>query len=313
MSSTKPCPLNLDWTLVLETRKIAVLITRIAAATGAAILVTSCSPTTTTLPPNHSGTNAMFEHVHELVPDPSDGTLLVATHEGIYRLTIAADGTAAADGPIGGFDFDPMGFTLADGVTYASGHPGPTTPDTFGSPNLGLITSTDLGMSWTNVSLTGETDFHGLAVANPDGADPRVFGYDESRQRVVTSLDGGASWIDGAQLAARDILADGEMLYATTAEGLAVSSDNGRTFVVLNGVPTLYVIAADPTGAMAGIDTTGRLWTRAPEAEWIPGLTVQGTPQAFAVDGERLYVADDRGIAYTEDAGATWTLLQLAE
>ena len=253
----------------------------------------------------------MFEHIHELVPDPSDGTLLVATHDGLYRLTIAADGTAAADGPIGGFDFDPMGFTLADGIAYASGHPGPTTPDTFGSPNLGLIISTDLGMSWTNVSLTGETDFHGLAVASSENAAPRVFGYDGSRQRIVASLDGGTTWRDGAQLAARDILASGAMLYATTAEGLAVSSDNGTTFAIENSAPTLYVIASDPAGTIAGIDTTGQIWTRTPEGEWIPGFTVEGTPQAFAVDGDRLYVADDRGIAYTEDAGATWAVLQL--
>ncbi len=246
-----------------------------------------------------------------MVIDPTDGALLVATHEGLYRLIVDENGSATATGPIGGLDFDPMGFTIADGTAYASGHPGPTTPDTFGSPNLGLITSTDIGETWTNVSLTGVTDFHGLTVTSAEGGSPRVFGYDGSAGRVEVSLDGGHTWTAGASVAARDILASGDQLYATTAEGLAVSTDNGTTFNVDTTAPSLYVIAADGDGALAGVDTSGTLWTRLLGQEWVHGQTVTGTPQAFAVDGARLYVADDRGIAYTDDAGATWVLLQV--
>ena len=293
------------------TRTIA-LTSGLAAVVTATILLTGCTPTSTAPSPAPNGTGVMFEHIHELVPDPSDGSLLVATHEGLYRLTIGSDGSAAAAGPIGGLDFGPMGFPLAAGIAYASGHPGPTTPDTFGNPNLGLITSTDLGQSWTNVSLTGVTDFHGLTVAT-GGGDVRVFGYDGSRQRIVTSLDGGTSWVDGAELAARDILAVGDLLYATTADGLAVSSDDGMTFTIEAGAPALYVVAADPTGTIAGVDSTGTLWTRAAGGEWVHGQTVAGVPQAFAVDGDRLYVADDRGIAYTDDAGATWVVVKVTQ
>lgn len=280
-------------------------------ALTAALVLAGCTPTGTPAAGPTETSAAVFEHIHELVPDPSDGTLLVATHEGLYRLTIGIDGAAAALGPIGGLDFDPMGFTLADGIAYASGHPGPTTPATFGSPNLGLISSTDVGETWTNVSLTGQTDFHGLTVTTSGGGDPRVFGYDGSRQRIVTSLDGGASWSDGAELAARDILAVGDSLYATTADGLAVSSDNGKTFAIDTAAPALYVVAADQSGTIAGVDTTGTLWTHAPGEDWVQGQTVEGAPQAFAVDGDRLYVADDRGIAYTDDAGASWVVLQV--
>ncbi|MEQ1734900.1 MAG: hypothetical protein ABL886_00550 [Rhodoglobus sp.] len=293
------------------TRTIA-LTSGIAAVVTATALLTGCTLTSTAPPSAPTDTRVSFEHIHELVPDPSDGSLLVATHEGLYRLTIGSDGSATADGPIGGLDFDPMGFTLADGVAYASGHPGPTTPDTFGNPNLGLITSTDLGQSWTNVSLIGVTDFHGLTVGTRSG-DVRVFGYDGSRQRIVTSFDGGASWVDGAELAVRDILAVGDLLYATTAEGLAVSSDDGMTFTIDSGAPALYVVAADRTGTTAGVDTTGSLWIRPLGGEWVRGSTVAGAPQAFAVDGERLYVAADRGIAYTDDNGATWVVLRVTQ
>lgn len=251
----------------------------------------------------------VFEHIHELVVDPTDDTLLVATHQGLYRLTIDTDRSAATEGPIGGLDFDPMGFTIADGTAYASGHPGPTTPDTFGTPNLGLITSTDTGATWTTVSLKGLTDFHGLAVIANGAGSHRVFGYDASSGRLERSADGGATWSEGAELAARDILAVGDLLYATTADGLAISSDYGLTFMVDPAAPALYVIAADQNGTIAGVDTAGTLWTRTAGQDWVRGGTVEGTPQAFAVDGDRIYVADDRGIATTDDMGATWTVL----
>ena len=275
---------------------------------AAVLVLAGCSPTAPSATPP-TGAMPMFEHIHELVVEPSDGTLLVATHEGLYRLSIDSAGTATAVGPIGGLDFDPMGFTIADGTAYASGHPGPTTPATFGSPNLGLITSTDTGETWTNVSLTGETDFHGLTVMTGGGDLPRVFGYDGSAQRLERSLDGGVTWTAGASLAARDILAVDDQLYATTADGLAISTDNGATFTIDATAPALYVLAADSEGTMAGVDTTGTLWTRIAGQEWVPGGTVAGAPQAFAVDGIRIYVADDRGIAVTNDAGATWTVL----
>ncbi|MBC7403153.1 MAG: hypothetical protein H7279_08295 [Microbacteriaceae bacterium] len=254
-------------------------------------------------------TGVAFEHIHELEVNHADGSLLVATHKGLYRLTVSPAGKASATGPVGGLDFDPMGFSIAGDTAYASGHPGPTTPDTFGTPNLGLITSADAGATWTNVSLTGKTDFHGLTVMAGNGAADRVFGMDSSKKQIQRSMNGGLTWSDGATLIARDILAVGDSLYATTQDGLVVSNDNATTFTVDATAPALYLVAADRAGTLAGIDTSGTVWARGAEGTWTKGGTVTGTPQAFTVDGNRLYVADDRGISVTDDVGATWTVL----
>lgn len=280
-----------------------------AGLAGIAILLSSCSPTET--PPSSVAPDLRFEHIHELVAGPEEGNLLVATHEGLYQLLIEANGSSTAVGPIGGLDFDPMGFTIAGDTAYASGHPGPSTPATFGTPNLGLITSTDRGESWTNVSLTGVTDFHGLTVMTGGKAPARIFGLDPSEPRIQRSLDAGVTWSEGAELVARDILAIGDDLYATTPDGLAVSVDDATTFTLDTAAPKLYLIDADRQGTIAGIDTTGTVWTRGPGREWVQGHIVSGTPQALAIDGARIYVADDRGIVFTDDAGATWVVLEV--
>jgi len=280
----------------------------LAAVVSATVLLSGCS-TGPTSPP--ASPVVSFAHVHELVLGQQEGDLLVGTHEGLYRLLIDSDGASTATGPLGGLDFDPMGFTMAENTAYASGHPGPTTPASFGSPNLGLITSTDLGETWSNVSLTGVTDFHALAVMTSDAEFPQVFGIDPGNPRLQRSTDGGRTWGDGAELVARDILVVGTTLYATTPEGLAVSEDDGMTFILDPAAPALYLVAVDRRGGLAGVDTTGTLWTRGPGEDWDHGHTVTGTPQAVAVDGARVYVADDRGIAFTEDAGATWIVLEV--
>lgn len=280
----------------------------LAAVVSATVLLSGCSVGVTSSPTTPV---VSFAHVHELVAGQQDGGLLVGTHEGLYRLLIGEGGATAATGPLGGLDFDPMGFTIAENTAYASGHPGPTTPASFGTPNLGLITSTDLGETWTNVSLSGVTDFHALAVMTSGAELPHVFGIDSGNPRLQRSTDGGRTWSDGAELVARDILAVGTTLYATTPEGLAISEDDGMTFTLDPAAPALYLVAADREGTLAGIDTTGTLWTRGASEDWDHGHTVTGTPQAVAVDGARIYVADDRGIAFTEDAGATWIVLEV--
>jgi hypothetical protein len=287
----------------------------IALLTATAALITGCSAQAEG-PDGQGSPSTQFDHIHALPVEPEGEELTVATHEGIYRLEVGADGTATAVGPLGGLDFDPMGFTLVEGTAYASGHPGPKTPATFGAPNLGLITSTDRGETWSTVSLKDETDFHALAVLPaPEGSsDVRVFGLDTSTQAIRRSMDGGKTWTDGAELVARDLLAlpSSDSLYATTEDGLAVSIDDASTFAVDAAAPALYLVGADPVmGTLAGVDVDGALWATNASGQWDKGELVDGVPQAFTVTAGRMYVADDRGIAMTDDLGSTWTIVEL--
>ncbi|MET4705921.1 hypothetical protein ABIB54_003427 [Frigoribacterium sp. UYMn621] len=296
-----------------STRTIAVAAAT-AAAVSATLLLSGCTSSVGSSA-DASPSMAKLEHIHELVAGVEPGILLAATHDGLYRLSINVTGETKAVGPIGGLDFDPMGFTIADGTAYASGHPGPTTPKAFGGPNLGLITSTDVGATWTNIALTGTTDFHGLAVMTAGGGPARVFGIDESKQRIERSLDGGVTWSAGPSLVARDILVLNTTLYATTPDGLAVSNDTGATFTLDPGAPPFYLLAADKESTLVGVDTSGTLWTRPAGQNWSAGHTLTGTGtgtvQALAVDGARIFVADDRGITFTDNVGATWTSMKV--
>ncbi|MCW4386545.1 hypothetical protein OH146_12250 [Salinibacterium sp. SYSU T00001] len=287
----------------------------VLAGAAAAALLSGCSTAATEPVPAPADVAAAFEHIHGLEVDPESGALLVATHGGIFQLTEAADGTELS-GPLGGLDIDAMGFTLNNGVAYASGHPGPGTPDTFGSPHLGLIRSPDLGRSWVNVSLTGTTDFHDLTISL--GHHKRIYGLDSS-SGTVRKTDDGQTWTDGATLAARDILAPDEnpdLLYATTEDGLSVSTDGAESFILDPLAPRLYLIASGGDDWLVGIDVDGTLWYQPLEGgPWSQGGVTDGVPQAMTVDAAngRVIIADDRGIVATDDYGDTWEVLRPAE
>lgn len=144
----------------------------------------------------------VIEHVHAVAEAPTGDALLIATHNGVF--TVHADGALA--GPVGGHDFDAMGFTVAGRTLFASGHPGPSTSPDLGEGNLGIIRSDDGGQTWAPVAFTGVEDFHVL-TAGPDGT---LYGIGSSGPELLTSVDEGVTWSRGLQLDAVDIAPGGE-------------------------------------------------------------------------------------------------------
>ena len=165
-------------------------------------------------------------HIHGVARDPDTGDIVLATHAGLFRL--------GADGPTPvGPDVDLMGFAISpDGSYLGSGHPGPGSD--LGQP-VGLIRSTDGGRTWTTLSRSGESDFHGLTAG-----DGLVAGFDGA---LRVSAD-GRSWRTVAIPAEPHVLAAspaGDRLLATTPDGLLASTDGGGTW---STVPTPELLVA---------------------------------------------------------------------
>ncbi|GKQ36046.1 F510_1955 family glycosylhydrolase [Streptomyces sp. A012304] len=234
-------------------------------------------------------------HIHGLGLDPSDQRLYVATHEGVYTPDANSEPKLVGDSKD---DF--MGFTVAEDKTfYASGHP------TSGG-NKGLIKSTDAGKTWTSLSLSGESDFHAL-----DHAHGTVYGYDATNALLRTTKD-GTTWKDGASLEAFDIAVspnDPGLVLATTAEGVARSTDGGRTFTK-GKEPVLAFLSWKAANALYGIDPAGAL-NRSGDggATWTKVSTVPGgRPQALtAVGAEHVLAATQDGVYESKDGGRTFT------
>ncbi|HWU08417.1 MAG TPA: hypothetical protein VN520_18895 [Streptomyces sp.] len=85
---------------------------------GTSALV-ACSPQSeSTAPaPSGGGTDTAITHVHAITRDTGTGTILLATHEGLFRLK---ERKLNPVGPV----VDLMGFITMDGRYLASGHPG---------------------------------------------------------------------------------------------------------------------------------------------------------------------------------------------
>ncbi|MEL5990709.1 F510_1955 family glycosylhydrolase [Microbacterium phosphatis] len=254
--------------------------------------------------PDHD-TQVALEHIHGLASDPETGGLLIASHGGIYRLD-ALTPSAELTGPVAGNDFDGMGFTAVAGSLYASGHPGPNSPEHFGAQNLGLIRSDDNARTWTNIAFTGEADFHDLALSESDPS--RI--YANNYGIVYRSDDGGRTWNDGVGVDARDILADpndSDTVYATAPEGVYVSHDGAETFELDEGAPRMMLIAANSLGLLVGTSFDGTLVYQLPSGEWTTGGEYTGGVQALTITpGDEIVIADQRGISLTSDFGVTW-------
>ena len=295
------------------------------------IVLTGCSandPDSAAVSPRADSAANAFEHVHGLGADPLTGDTYAATHQGVWLiptgvlpdtyLTGAPRGNATQPLQIAGLAQDTMGFTVAaPGQLLASGHPDPAEPSDLALPNLGLISSTDGASSWTSLSLAGKTDFHDLDAVPLDDGPLRVYGYDAGAGAISISDDSGLTWKAGAELALRDLSADSaqpDRLYATTADGVMVSTDAGRTFTALTGAPALLLldtVDANAGGGLVGLDPSGTVWRQDSET-WTQTGTTGRAPEAFTVvDGSSpwILVADATGIAASNDYGNTWTAL----
>lgn len=240
--------------------------------------------------PSASDTDPGIAHVHGLGIDPADDALMVATHSGLFRL--APEGGDAAR--VGGSYQDTMGFTVAGSNHYlGSGHPDLAGFEEGQPGLLGLIESTDGGESWQPVSLAGEADFHGLAVAGET-----TYGWDSTSGRLMATSD-RRRWETRSTI---DLLAfvvdpsSPSRLLGATPEGVTESTDGGRTWAAIEG-PDLVALSWDAEAGVWGVDGSGQAWQQSASG-WEAAGSLAGEPHAFLAAREGFYAAtaDEDGI-----------------
>jgi hypothetical protein len=122
---------------------------------------------------------ASISHIHNV--EVFGKKILLGAHEGLFEHKSATETKQ-----IGAIDFDFMGLASFGSKLYASGHPGKVSKAL--NP-LGLITSTNGGKSWQQVSLAGEVDFHMLEVGRFD-----IYGVDAGSNQLFYSQNLGKTW-----------------------------------------------------------------------------------------------------------------------
>ena len=274
-------------------------------AATAVVLLAACGSGTAAgtgaaaMPSTQSG-GLPGEHVHGVARDPGDGSVYLATHQGLFRYD---KGTSVRVGP----NVDFLGFSIAGpGRFYGSGHPG----DGVDLPApVGLMESTDAGKTWSVLSRGGGSDFHALTSSSKG-----VLGYDGA---LRASTD-GKTWTQPAIAAQPRSLAaatDGSRILATTGNGVLLSSDQGATWAPLPSAPQLLLAAwADKTTAI-GVTTTGHLAVSSDAgATWTTGTAKVDSAQAMSASRAtggtlEVLVVTDSEVQRSIDSGASFSPL----
>jgi photosystem II stability/assembly factor-like uncharacterized protein len=263
----------------------------------------SGSSAATSAPPSPSSASVMSavsgselgEHVHNLAFDGS--TLLLGTHEGLWSQSPGQVPVQISQRP-----FDVMGFAKTESRWLASGHPA---RGEDGPADLGLLESLDRGVTWQEVSLSGEADFHRLTVSGD-----RIFGVSSVDDALLRSDDAGATWINLGSLGLFDIAIDPanpDTLIATTADGLVRSTDAGATFSPVP-TPSLIALLAWTPNYVVGADVDGKILTSVDDGStWEALTTLPEQPAALGADGSRIAVLAGPTVYESVDGGKTFT------
>jgi len=189
-----------------------------------------------------------WRHVHGVGLHPSDPSILyIATHGDFYH--------SISGGPpvkVDKIRADYMAFNAppVDGIPlYASGH-----PSTGG--NMGLIKSTDGGVTWQTVSKVAEppVDFHAMAISkqNPQ----TIIGFDSGARGLFKTTDAGNTWqtLEYPEYVVSLAISpnNSEKIFAGTGNGIFESSDGGKTWKQLDQHMGLlfHALAFDDNGTL---------------------------------------------------------------
>lgn len=216
-----------------------------------------------------------LEHVHGAAV--MDGALVLATHNGLH----AADLETGETTLLGAHGSDLMGFAASGGTMVASGHPG----HDAGLPDpMGLIRSTDSGETWEPVSLTGEVDFHGLAMDGDNIAGMATYAG------LLVSSDGGQTWTEGPAEEPMAVAWFDGWLWIATPAGLTGWNPQTAQVTAIDGAAQAVALAAAADGsALWGVAPDGTLW-RSTDGATATAVTQVPALEALAATGDTAYI-----------------------
>ena len=243
-------------------------------------------------------------HIHRLQEVPGRKALYVATHTGLFQV----DGEDVEAVSAAGHDL--MGFTVAGpGDLLASGHPDLRVDELMVDgkpPLLGLAHSRD-GQGWEPLSLLGDVDFHALVSAHD-----KVYGLDSQTGALMVSSDRRTWETRSKGLPFTDIAVspdDPDSVLAAGSDGVANSSDGGRSWKQVSSQPAAYLswtaeglFAVSPDGTISRSADAG--------SKWEALGSVGGPPAALLVTADAIYTAvHEVGIMRSTDGGRTFDIL----
>ncbi len=242
-----------------------------------------------------AGGSVQLAHVHGLGVDPGTGELYAGSHHGLIRFPQRGEPSR-----VGGLVQDFMGFAVVGPNHFlASGHPG---AGQDGPSNVGLIESTDAGRTWRTLSLAGQADFHTLKASHG-------LIYGSNVGQLMVSQDGKV-WDTRARIAMADLAVspkNAETLLATTQQGLARSTDGGRSFGLVAGAPLLQLLTWTDTGDLVGITPEGAVQVSSDGGTtWSQRGSAGGAPEALTASGNQIYAAVEGKIVSSDDGGSTF-------
>lgn len=259
----------------------------------------------------------ILHHVHGLAFTPDGKALAVPAHTG---LAIYRDGRwSLAPGPA----HDYMGFSVAKGAVYTSGHP--ASGSGLRNP-FGLMKSPDGGKTWLTLGLGGEADFHLLAAGYHTNAVYIVNNEPNSRMPqpgLYHTTDDGKSWkrtaAAGVSAQVISIAAhptDAGTVVLGTLGGLYLSRDFGANFRRIGMAPRATAVlfdfdgrhlyfASDGSDALLRVSFDGRL-NASPRLPQLEKDFVSHIAQNAAKPAELAIATRRKNVFLSPDAGRNW-------
>ena len=246
-------------------------------------------------------------YVGALEVNPRDGSLLLGTNSGLWRVSRDGGRIERQRARMGQNDVSAglaMRFTGPDEL-MGSGHPGSERSDI---PILGLIRSSDGGRTWKPVARQEESDFHSLAIAG----DTIVAAEGSEATAYITDPRGESFESRATPLALVDLEVDPSSpsrWVGSAEDGLYSSDDAGESWRPRETLPNIRLawptsrslFRVDPDGVVRRSSDAGATWEEVGQ--------VDGETQALtAVAPDTLYAADIEGtIRVSRDGGRTWS------